>query len=117
MILMEHAQVKVGQPIKQTVSKLSAVKQKGTNPNWQPKQQLSDKKNKEESSDKEPCACGHCSGHEVKKCQAKQADNCKEDEAKTLQLASSTFMAAPPTFMTATGCGTVIPLVQPKHLN
>ena len=33
-ILMEHARLKVGQPIKQTVSKLSAVKQKGANPKW-----------------------------------------------------------------------------------
>jgi len=37
-ILMEHAQLKAGQPIKQTVSKLSTVKWKGTNPKWQPKQ-------------------------------------------------------------------------------
>jgi len=33
---MEHARVKAGQAIKQTTSKLSAVKQKGTNPKWQP---------------------------------------------------------------------------------
>jgi len=31
-ILMEHARLKAGQPVKQTVSKLSAVKQKGANP-------------------------------------------------------------------------------------
>ena len=83
MILMEHARVKAGQAIKQTMSKLSAVKQKGTNPKWQPKQQLSDKKNEEESSDKKPHAHGHHSGHKVKKHQAKQANDYEEYEATT----------------------------------
>ena len=118
-ILMEHARhnFKMGQPVKQTVSKLSAVKWKGTNPKWQPKQQQqpSDKKDKEES-EKKPHACGCCSGHEVKKHQAKQADDYEEDEAESSQLASSTFLAAP-TFMTVTGHRAVIPLAQPKCLN
>jgi len=114
---MEHAWVKAGQPIKQTTSKLSAVKRKGANPKWQPKQQPSNKKDEEESSDKKPHACGHCSGKEVKKHQAKQANDYEEDEAESLQLASSAFMAAPPAFVTITGCGTVIPPVQPKCLN
>ena len=56
VILMEHARVKAGQPVKQTTSKLSAVKWKGANPKWQPKQQPSDKKDEEESSDKKPHA-------------------------------------------------------------
>jgi len=111
---MEYAWVKAGQPAKQTASKLSAVKQKGANPKWQPKQQqqLSDKKNNEESSEKKPRAHGCHSGKEVKKCQAKQAGKYKEDEAKSSQLASSTFMAAP-AFTTVTGHRAVIPLVQP----
>jgi len=115
-ILMEHSCLKVNQPVKQTASKLSAVKQKGANPKWQPKQQLSEKKNDEESSDKKPHACGHCSSKEVKKHQAKQADKYEEDEAKFLQLASSTFMAAP-AFTTITSHGAVIPLVQSQCLN
>jgi len=113
---MEHSWLKVGQPVKQTVSKLSAVKQKGTNPKWQPKKQLSDKKDDEESSEKKPCAHGCHSGKEVKKHQAKQADEHKEDEAESLQLASSTFMAAL-AFMTVTGCGAILPPAQPQHLN
>jgi len=113
---MEHSCLKANQPVKQTMSKLSAVKQKGANPKWQPKQQLSKKKDDEESSDKKPRAHGCCSSKEVKKCQAKQADKYKEDEAKSSQLTSSAFMAAP-TFMTITGCGAVIPPVQPQHLN
>ena len=112
---MEHTRLKAGQPIKQTASKLSTIKQKGTNPKWQPKQQPSDKKDKEES-EKKPCAHGHHSGCKVKKHQAKQANNYEEDEAKSSQLTSSAFMATP-TFMTITGCRAVIPLVQPKHLN
>jgi len=116
VILMEHSQLKAGQPVKQTVNKLFTVKQKDTNPKWQPKQQPSDKKDDEESSDKKPQACGHCSSKEVKKHQAKQANDYEEDEAESSQLASSTFMAAP-TFMTVTGCRAVIPLVQPQHLN
>jgi len=116
-ILMEAAKHKLGQPVKQTVSKLSAVKQKGANPKWQPKQQQSDKKDEEES-EKKPCAHRHHSGHEVKKHQAKQANNYKEDEeAESSQLASSTFMAAPLAFTTITGCRAVIPPVQCKHLN
>jgi len=115
-ILMEHSHVKANQPVKQTASKLSAVKRKGANPKWQPKQQLSDKKDDDESSEKKPRAQGCHSGKEVKKCQAKQADEYEEDEAESLQLASSTFMAAP-TFTTVTGCRAVIPLVQPQHLN
>jgi len=71
---MEHSHLKANQLVKQTVSKLSAVKQKGANPKWQPKQQSSDKKDDEESSEKKPCAWGHHSGKEVKKCQAKQAN-------------------------------------------
>jgi len=63
---MEHARVKVGQPIKQTVSKLSTVKWKGANPKWQPKQQSSNKKDEEES-EKKPHAHGQHSGHKVKK--------------------------------------------------
>jgi len=94
-ILMEHSHVKANQLVKQITSKLSAVKQKGTNPKWQPKQQLSDKKDDEESSEKKPHARGCWSGKEVKKHQAKQANNYEEDEAKSLQLTSSTFMAAP----------------------
>jgi len=113
---MEHAQVKAGQPIKQTASKLSAVKQKGTNPKWQSKQQPSNKKDKEESSEKKPCAHGCHSGKEVKKHQAKQANDYEEDEAKSSQLTSSAFMATP-AFMTVTGCRAVIPLVQPQCLN
>ena len=113
---MEFTRCKVGQPIKQTASKLFAVKQKGANPKWQPKQQQSDKKDNEES-EKKPCTCGHHGGHEVKKCQARQANNYEADEeAESSQLASSTFLAAP-AFMTITGCGAVIPLVQPEHLN
>jgi len=76
---MEHSWVKVGQPVKQTASKLSAVKWKGTNPKWQPKQQPSNKKDEEGSSDEKPCAYGHQSGCEVKKCQTKQADDYEED--------------------------------------
>jgi len=113
---MEHSWLKAGQPVKQTVSKLSTVKQKGANPRWQLKQQSSDKKDDEESSEKKPCAHGHHSSKEVKKHQAKQAGNYEEDEAESLQLASSAFMAAP-TFMTVTGRRTVIPLVQPQCLN
>jgi len=115
---MEHSQLKVGQPVKQTTNKLPTVKWKGANPKWQPKQQQqsSDKKDDEES-EKKPCAHGHCSSHEVKKHQAKQADNYEEDNTKTSQLASSAFMAAPLTFTTITGCRAVIPLVQPQHLN
>jgi len=117
-ILMEHSRLKAGQPVKQTASKLSTVKQKGANPKWRPKQQqqLSDKKDEEES-EKKPCAHGHCSGCKVKKHQAKQADDYEEDEAESSQLTSSAFMAAPFTFMTVTGHGAVIPPVQPKHLN
>jgi len=66
-ILMEHARVKVGQPIKQTANKQSTVKQKGAHPKWQPKQQPSNKKDDKGSSDKEPWAHGHHSGHKVKK--------------------------------------------------
>jgi len=113
---MEHAQVKVGQPIKQTASKLSAVKQKGTNPKWQPKQQPSDKKDEEESSEKKPHVHSCHSGKEVKKHQAKQANDYEEDKAESSQPASSTFMAAP-TFMTITGGRAVIPLAQSQHLN
>jgi len=115
---MEHTQVKVGKPTKQTASKLSTVKWKGANPKWQPKQQqqLSDKKD-DEKSEKKPHAHGHHSSQEVKKHQAKQANNYEEDEAESLQLTSSTFMAAPSAFMTVTGHGTVIPPVRPKHLN
>ena len=113
---MEFARCKAGQPINQTASKLSAVKWKGTNPKWQPKQQQSDKKDDEES-EKKPCAHGCHSGCKVKKCQAKQADNYKEDEeAESSQLASSAFLATP-AFTTITGCGAVIPLAQPKCLN
>jgi len=97
------------------VSKLSTVKWKGANPKWQPKQQLSDKKD-EKKPEKKPHAHGHHSGHEVKKHQAKQADDYEEDEAKSLQLASSAFMATS-AFTTVTGCGAVIPLAQPKCLN
>jgi len=114
-IPMEHARLKAGQPIKQTTSKLSTVKWKGANPKWQPKQQPSDKKDKEES-EKKPCARGCHSGCKVKKHQARQADNYKEDEAKSSQLTSSTFMAAP-TFTTVTGHRAGIPLAQPKCLN
>jgi len=92
-ILMEHARLK--EPVKQTTSKLFAVKQKGTNHKWQPKQQPSDKKDEEESSDKKPHACGCHSGCEVKKCQAKQANDYEEDEAESLQLASSAFWPLP----------------------
>jgi len=113
---MEHSRVKVGQPIKQTANKLSTVKRKGANPKWQPKQQASDKKDEEESSDKKPCAHSCRSGCEVKKCQAKQANDHEEDEAKSLQLASSAFMATP-AFTTITGHGAVIPSVQPQRLN
>jgi len=114
-ILMEHARLKAGQPVKQTMSKLSAVKWKGANPKWQPKQQPSDKKDEEES-EKKPHTCGHCSGCKVKKHQAKQADDYEEDEAESSKLASSTFMAAS-TFTTITGHRVVIPLAQPQHLN
>jgi len=76
-ILMEHSHVKASQPVKQTMSKLSTVKQKGANPKWQPKQQLSEKKDDEESSEKKPHARGCHSGKEVKKHQAKQADDYK----------------------------------------
>jgi len=113
---MEYSHLKANQPVKQTTSKLSAVKQKGTNPKWQPKQLLSNKKDDEESSEKKPRAWGRHSGKEVKNRQAKQADEYEEDEAESSQLASSTFMAAP-TFMTITGCGAVIPLAQPQCLN
>jgi len=90
----------VGQSIKQTTSKLSAVKQKGANPKWQPKQQQSDKKDKEES-EKKPHTCRCHSGYEVKKCQAKQADDYEEyEEAESSQQASGAFLAAP-AFMTA----------------
>ena len=113
---MEHSRLKVGQPVKQTVSKLSTVKWKGTNPKWQLKQQSSDKEDDEES-EKKRRAHGHCSGKEVKKHQAKQADDYEEDEAKSSQLTSSAFMATPPAFTTITGHGTVIPPVQTQHLN
>jgi len=115
-ILMEHTRLKVGQPIKQTASKLSTVKWKGANPKWQLKQQSSDKKDEEESSEKKPCTHGCHSSQEVKKCQAKQANNYEGDNAKSSQLASSTFMAAP-AFTTVTGHRTIIPLAQPEHLN
>ena len=62
---MDYAQVKVGQFVKQTASKLSTVKQKGANPKWQPKQQPSDKKDEEDTSEKKPHAHGHCSSKEV----------------------------------------------------
>ena len=96
-ILMEHSQLKAGQPVKQTLSKLSMVKQKGANPKWQSKQQQqsSDKKDDKESSNKKPHAHGHRSGQEVKKCQAKQANDYEEDEAESLQLASSAFWPLP----------------------
>jgi len=95
MILMEFTRHKMGQLVKQTASKLSAVKWKGTNPKWQPKQQQSDKKNNEES-EKKPCTHGHHSGCEVEKHQAKQVDDYEEDkEAESSQLASSTFLATP----------------------
>jgi len=113
-ILMEVARCKLGQPVKQTANKLSTIKQKGTNPKWQPKQQQSDKKDNEES-ERKPCAHGCHSGKEVKKCQAKQADN-YEDEAKSSQLTSSAFMAAP-TFITITGHRAVIPPAQPQCPN
>jgi len=113
---MEYSHLKANQPVKQTASKLSAVKRKGANPKWQPKQQSSEKKDDEESSEKKPCARGCHSSKEVKKCQAKQADEYKEDEAESSQLASSAFMATP-TFMTITGCRAVIPLAQPQCLN
>jgi len=58
-ILMEHSRLKANQQVKQTVSKLSAVKRKGANPKWQPKQQSSNKKDEEESSEKKPHAQGH----------------------------------------------------------
>jgi len=115
-ILMEYSCLKANQPVKQTVSKLSAVKQKGTNPKWQPKQQSSEKKDDEESSEKKPHARGCRSSKEVKKHQAKQANKYEEDEAKSLQLTSSAFMAAP-TFTTVTGHRAVIPLAQSQHLN
>jgi len=70
-ILMEYSHLKANQPVKQTVSKLSAVKWKGANPKWQPKQKSSKKKDDEESSEKKPCARGCRSGKEVKKHQAK----------------------------------------------
>jgi len=109
---MEYSHVKAGKPVKQTMNKLSAVKWKDANPKWQPKQQQwSDKKDDDESSEKEPCAHGCRSGKELKKHQAKQANDYKEDEAGSSQLASSAFMAAP-TFTTITGHGTVIPLAQ-----
>jgi len=114
---MEHARLKAGQPIKQTINKLSTVKWKGANPKWQPKQQPSDKKDDKESSEKKPHACGCCSSQEVKKCQAKQADDYEEDDAKTSQLASSTFMAASLIFTTVTCHRAIIPLAQPQHLN
>jgi len=98
------------------MSKLSAIKRKGANPKWQPKQQLSEKKDDEESSEKKPHAHGHHSGKEVKKHQAKQADEYEEDEAESSQLTSSTFMAAP-AFTTITGCGAILPPVQPQCLN
>jgi len=113
---MEHSRVKANQPVKQTVSKLSAVKQKGANPKWQPKQQSSEKKDDEESSEKKPCARGRRSGKEVKKHQAKQADDYKEDESESSQLASSAFMATP-AFTTITSHGAVVPPVQPQRPN
>jgi len=113
---MEHSCLKANQPVKQTVNKLSAVKRKGANPKWQPKQQSSNKKDDEESSKKKPHARGHRSSKEVKKHQAKQADEYEEDEAESSQLTSSTFMAAP-AFTTITGRRAVIPLAQPQHLN
>jgi len=64
-ILMEHSHIKANQPVKQTASKLSTVKRKGTNPKWQPKQQLSEKKDDEETSEKKPRAWGCRSGKEV----------------------------------------------------
>jgi len=113
---MEYARHKAGQPIKQTANKLSAVKQKGTNQKWQPKQQQSNKKDNEES-EKKPHAHRHHNGCKVKKHQAKWANDYKEDEeAESSQLASSTFLATP-TFMTVTGQGAVIPLAQPQRLN
>jgi len=113
---MEFARHKAGQPIKQTASKLSAVKWKGANPKWQPKQQQSDKKDKEES-EKKPHTCGCCSGYKVKKCQAKQANDYEEDEeAESSQLASSAFMATP-AFTTVTGHRAVIPPAQLKCLS
>jgi len=57
-ILMEHSCVKASQLVKQTVRKLSAVKRKGANPKWQPKQQSSDKKDDEESSEKKTLCSG-----------------------------------------------------------
>jgi len=113
---MEHSWLKAGQPVKQTVSKLSTVKQKGANPRWQLKQQSSDKKDDEESSEKRHYACGCHSGKEVKKHQTKQANDYKEDEAESSQLTNSTFMAAL-AFTTITGHGAVIPLAQSQHLN
>jgi len=113
---MEHTWVKVGKPVKQTTNKLSAVKWKGTNPKWQPKQQVSNKKDEEESSEKKPHAHSCHSSKEVKKCQAKQADDYEEDEAESSQLTSSTFMAVS-AFMTVTGCRAVIPPAQPQCLN
>jgi len=73
-ILMEHTRLKAGQPVKQTMSKLSIVKWKGANSKLQSKQQPSDKKD-EEKSEKKSCAWGCHSSHEVKKHQAKQADD------------------------------------------
>jgi len=113
---MEHSCIKANQPVKQTASKLSAVKQKGANPKWQLKQQSSDKKDDEESSEKKPRAHGCCSSKEVKKHQAKQADKYKEDEARSSQLASSAFMATP-AFTTITGCRAILPLAQQQCLN
>jgi len=108
---MEHSCLKANQPVKQTVNKLSAVKRKGANPKWQPKQQSSNKKDDKESSEKKPHAWGYCSDKEVKKCQAKQADEYEEYEAESSQLTSNAFMAAP-AFMTITGHRAVIPPVQ-----
>jgi len=95
---MEHSQLKAGQPEKQTVNKLSTVKQKGTNSKWQPKKQPSNKKDKEESSDKKPCARGHYSGHEVKKHQAREADDYEEDEAEFLATCQQHLHGSSPHF-------------------
>jgi len=113
---MEHSCLKANQPVKQTASKLSTVKQKGTNPKWQPKQQSSKKKDDEESFNKKPHAHGRHSSKKVKKHQAKQANEYEEDEAESLQLASSTFMAAS-AFTTITCCRAILPLAQSQCLN
>jgi hypothetical protein len=117
-IVAEHNQrLAVGKPgAPLQANKLSAVKRKGANPKWQPKnKQQSESK---DSDDKKPDSArrGRRAGKQVKERKEKAQEKRQQQHS---HLASMAVEAGPsaPAFTTITGSGTVIPPALPAIVN